>query len=121
MSDKIQVRDDLVTFFCPGCNMQHHISVGEGDGPRWNWNGSKERPTFTPSVLVRNGHFAHGAKDKDCWCDYHRNNPDSDINFKCVLCHTFITDGKIQYLDDCSHELAGQTIDLPPIIPQDRT
>lgn len=30
-------------------------------------------------------------------------------------CHSFITDGKIQYLSDCFHELAGQTVDLPEI------
>ncbi len=33
--------------------------------------------------------------------------------WKCVRCHTFITDGRIQFLGDCSHKLAGQTVDLP--------
>ena len=28
-------------------------------------------------------------------------------------CHSFITDGRIQYLGDCTHPLAGQTLDLP--------
>lgn len=27
-------------------------------------------------------------------------------------CHLFITDGKIQYLSDCTHELAGTTVEL---------
>lgn len=31
------------------------------------------------------------------------------------FCHSFITDGKIKYLSDCNHHLAGQTIDLPKI------
>jgi len=29
------------------------------------------------------------------------------------VCHSFVTDGNIQYLGDCTHELAGQTIELP--------
>jgi hypothetical protein len=29
-----------------------------------------------------------------------------------LLCHTFVTDGQIQYLGDCTHALAGQTVDL---------
>jgi hypothetical protein len=30
-----------------------------------------------------------------------------------VVCHSFVTDGRIQFLEDCTHELAGQTVDLP--------
>lgn len=29
------------------------------------------------------------------------------------VCHSFVTDGCIQYLGDCTHRLAGQTVDLP--------
>ena len=53
----------------------------------WQFNGDVERPTFTPSVLERYG--------------------DSEVN------HYFVTDGRIQFLADCTHELAGQTVDLP--------
>jgi hypothetical protein len=28
------------------------------------------------------------------------------------VCHSFVTDGKIQYLSDCTHAMAGQTVDL---------
>ena len=28
------------------------------------------------------------------------------------VCHTFVTDGRIQYLGDCTHALAGQTVDM---------
>ena len=28
-------------------------------------------------------------------------------------CHSFIRDGKIQYLNDCTHEFAGKTVELP--------
>ena len=30
-----------------------------------------------------------------------------------MACHTFVTDGRIQFLGDCTHALAGQTVDLP--------
>lgn len=29
-----------------------------------------------------------------------------------IVCHTWINDGKVQFLSDCSHEFAGQTLDL---------
>jgi hypothetical protein len=28
-------------------------------------------------------------------------------------CHSFVTDGKIQFLPDCYHSLKGQTVELP--------
>jgi hypothetical protein len=31
------------------------------------------------------------------------------------ICHCFIRDGQIQFLLDCTHALAGQTVPLPPI------
>jgi len=31
------------------------------------------------------------------------------------ICHSFIRDGKIQFLGDCTHALAGQTVDLPEL------
>jgi hypothetical protein len=77
-------------FECPGCDMIHGISHGPGPEPRWGWNGDAEKPTFTPSVLVWYR-----------WTDGDRG------------CHSFVTDGRIQFLGDCTHELAGQTVDLP--------
>lgn len=54
---------------------------------RWTFDGDLERPTFHPSVLV------YGVK----------------------RCHSFIRAGNIQFLADCSHELAGSTVALPDI------
>ena len=35
-------------------------------------------------------------------------------------CHSFVRDGGIQFLTDCEHGLAGQTVDLPamPELPE---
>lgn len=85
---------------CPGCGSTHRIQHGEGSGPRWSWNGDAEKPTFSPSVLVT-----------------YPANPDADEEFKEWRterrCHSFVTDGRIQFLSDCTHEKAGQTVDLP--------
>lgn len=63
---------------------------------RWKFNGSLELPTFTPSYLVDGG-----AND--------------------VRCHSYVTNGRIQFLPDSTHKLSGQTVDLPPIAEMQET
>lgn len=79
-----------VWFWCPGCEQAHAVHVG-GDhpGPKWGWNGSLDAPTFTPSILVKR----HAGYES--------------------VCHSFVTNGRIQFLADSTHPLAGQTVDLP--------
>jgi hypothetical protein len=107
--------DNGLMFWCPGCKGPHRIQHGAGSGPRWGWNGSADRPTFTPSVLVRTGHYADGCDPAACFiCKERRENPDEDHgSWLCGVCHSFVTDGRIQFLGDCTHALAGQTVDLP--------
>lgn len=85
-----QVEEDRLYFECPGCSLAHGISHGAGVGPRWGWNGNLDTPTFTPSILVR-----YTGSDGP------------------RVCHSFVTGGRIQFLQDCTHHLAGQTVDLP--------
>lgn len=61
---------------------------------------------------MRSGHYRSDATD--CWCNYEERYGKASP-FKCVQCHSFVTDGKIQFLSDCSHAKAGMTIDLPEI------
>jgi len=89
-------------FECPGCKVKHGIQHGPGTGPRWGWNSNAEKPTFTPSILVtwsepsdKPGEFDDTTKDLK------------------KVCHSFVTDGCIQFLGDCTHALAGQTVDIP--------
>lgn len=103
-------------FWCPGCNEQHIIPTGEGSGPRWGYNGNPEKPTFTPSVLVRTGHHVPGsrsAKGDGCYCTWDKKDQADFADLKCTICHSFVTDGRIQFLGDCTHALAGQTVNLP--------
>ena len=57
-------------------------------GEKWKFNKDYEKPTVSPSILVTRG----GG------------------NYRC---HSFITDGRIRFLSDCSHRLAGQIVSLP--------
>lgn len=91
------VEGNRLMFWCPGCDGAHMIRVGDGSGPGWGFNGNYERPTFTPSVLVT------------------YNGPDAGIDgAPPAVCHSFVTDGQIQFLGDCTHALAGQTVPLKP-------
>lgn len=80
--------------------------------PAWTFNGDYDRPIFSPSVLVRTGHFVPGHENGLCWCTYAKEHPDD--GFKCSICHSFVRYGQIQFLNDCTHALAGQTVPLKP-------
>lgn len=88
-------------FFCPGCNEVHIVRTGDGPGPRWGWNGDVDRPTFEPSVLVTTGRRVDPSFV-----------PEPGDPPEC--CHSFVREGRIQFLGDCTHALAGQTVELPP-------
>lgn len=79
----------LQSFVCPGCLTEHPVTIKAKDSrPVWGWNGSTDAPTFTPSLLVE---------------------PDRPQD----RCHSFIREGRIEFLSDCHHKLAGRTVDLP--------
>ena len=85
-----------IVFWCPGCKSIHRINVEPcGKECVWEYNGDPKKPTVSPSVL-----------------QYGSNDPEMTV----PRCHSFIRNGQIQFLSDCGHELAGQTI---PLIPYD--
>lgn len=99
--------------WCEGCGCGHafYTEAPEGIGGKWKFNGNIESPTFTPSMLVTSGHYITGHTGR-CWCDVQREEPERKNGFECIRCHSFVTDGKIQYLADCTHKLANQTVPL---------
>ena len=108
--------DNSLIWFCPGCNHAHRIQVGHGEGPRWTWNGNAERPTFSPSVSVRGIREDMDEKTQAAYDVLGPNQLHSaldDPRFRSV-CHSFVKDGQMQMLDDCTHALAGQTVPIPP-------
>ena len=94
-----------IWFYCPGCEDMHRIVAGNG---RWEWNGSEDKPTFSPSVLVTYGHYATGKSPEECDICKARGEYGA-----CGRCHSFVRDGQIQFLGDCTHALANQTVELP--------
>ena len=77
-------------FWCPACKCAHRVWTQNSPGkPNWTWNNDMNKPTFSPSLRVQSGN-AKGPTN----------------------CHSFIRDGKIQYLNDCTHSLKGKTVNL---------
>ncbi|MCW5648340.1 MAG: ammonia monooxygenase [Ramlibacter sp.] len=101
-------------YWCQGCKSTHAVNVGQGPGPRWGYNGNPDAPTFTPSVLVT---WYEPTAEGEAMMDRGDPLPPGMKRYpgKDMVCHTFIRDGRVQFLSDCTHELAGQTLDLPEL------
>jgi hypothetical protein len=99
-------RYEGLVVWCPGCERPHHSEpnhlVGglhmlpvKGDGtkrPTWEFNGNLERPTLSPSIMTR---YNLGETE--------------------VVCHSFLTDGVWNFLDDCTHQYKGQQVPMVPL------
>jgi len=71
--------------------------------PHWSFNGDFDKPVLGPSVLQTTPGYAEDGIAPTC-------------------CHSFVgcngaQPGQITFLGDCTHKLAGQTVDLPEIEP----
>ena len=88
MNKVIKAIDGKIMFKCPGCDKIHSITE-----IIWEFNGDLKKPTIKPSI-------------KSTWVD---NQDNTDI------CHSFVTNGEIRFLNDSTHDLAGQTVKLFPI------
>jgi hypothetical protein len=62
-------------------------------GAVWTWNKDTEKPTLKPSIL--NDPFSNGEIQG-------RN-------------HCFLNDGMVRFLNDCTHELKGQTVETEDV------
>lgn len=80
---RVEKLDDCYLIYSPG-DMQHVVF-----DKRWTFNGDYNRPTFRPSMLLN------------------ANAPGRQRS------HFFVTDGRIEYLSDCDHAMAGQTVEIP--------
>lgn len=98
----IHEENGLITaiFNCPACNDIHAFKYYSDpfkytntDKDPWKFNYNFDRPIIRPSISVDAGN--------------------SNINYKC---HSYVEEGFIKYLDDCSHAMKGLSIELPDII-----
>lgn len=85
---------------CPACGFEHKFCVDpEGTGRHhtdvWKFNGDYDRPTFSPSMFAnRYGNEPHHPR-----------------------CHSHVENGRWRFLKDCTHDMAGQTVDMVPPDP----
>lgn len=92
-------------FKCPGCECSHVVAVqmAQSNGARWDFSGTLDNPTISPSILVKSGKYIDPNFD------------DEGIESLSSICHSFVKNGNIQFLGDCTHKLKGQTVPLPDI------
>ena len=92
-----QIGNNYFAFYCPGCKESHVF-----DSTVWQFNGDMEKPTISPSYLT--------------WLEPNPNaDPKHDPKGKFragFRCHSFVSNGMIQFLGDCTHTLANQTVPL---------
>jgi hypothetical protein len=84
----------VYVFRCPGCKENHYFD------DRWTFNGDYDNPTFSPSLHIKYGKSS--------------NEEMAYLEGKTV-CHSFVRNGKIAFLNDCEHELGGQTVEMKDI------
>ena len=102
--DKDQEKVYLIE--CPGCGHCHMFDK------RWTFNGDFDKPTFRASMLSKYRHpkgYSNENPAPKGWVG----------EYVEEICHSFVTDGMIEYLSDCTHELAGKTIELPDFDKED--
>jgi hypothetical protein len=97
---KLNRAGDRWLFECPGCGCAHFFN------DTWQFNGDQDRPSVRPSIKVTG---KRSITDEE----HARIMAGEKVDIPGFVCHSFVTDGKIQFLDDCTHELAGQTVELP--------
>lgn len=97
-------RYDAIMLWCPGCQYLDdeegvhgglHMLPVTGDKekrPTWDWNGDLVFVTLNPSILTR---MKRDEKE--------------------FVCHSFLKYGQWQFLGDCTHSLANQTVPMVPL------
>jgi hypothetical protein len=103
---KALVRDNRVAIICPACR---DVEVAKGytdatvDGVAgvhevpfgangWSFDGNVGSPTLAPSLKLTYTITGEPAPT--------------------FVCQSFVRNGRIEYLGDCTHAMAGQTVDL---------
>lgn len=104
---------EALAFWCPGCAQPfadmrederhsglHMLPVNTtATSPSWDWDGNLEAPTLAPSILTRSAHK--------------RRNVDGQVvDVGEFVCHSFLRAGVFEFLGDCTHPLAGQSVPM---------
>ncbi len=65
-------------------------------------------PTISPSILVQGVERLTDAERARVMAGEKIDKPET-------VCHSFVRAGRIQFLDDCTHRLKGETVELPDL------
>jgi hypothetical protein len=117
-------------FYCPGCKEVHQIAITPNVnefGQTWELtNKNVKSPTITPSILSTIKRLIVDNKQENSNVEQTKiqqeNNDNSEQentvkelvkdNILTSVCHFNITDGKIEFLPNSTHELSGQIVDM---------
>lgn len=80
---------------CPACKSPHVFDK------RWTFNGDYNKPTFSPSMKSSWGGTIDPVSNR--------------IEVPEQVCHSFVRDGKIEFLNDCTHDMKNSVVELPEI------
>lgn len=101
---KLRAANGSIFFKCPACERVHGLRVTTG-GDDWTYNCNADAPTFRPSLQVLYNHWVPPATPENP-----HPGPQTRVDARC---HSYITDGRIEYLGDCTHVMVGQTVAIP--------
>lgn len=101
VSPSLRRLSDAYAHFCPGCEAMHRLPDS------WQFNGDVNNPTFTPS-------FKHsGMKtvivDGEWTGEWERDAQGKPIPY---VCHYILTNGILNFCNDCTHSLSGKSVPL---------
>lgn len=77
----------VLAHWCPACDRVHHLALGHRDTRTLDWDHNTIKPTFSRDIR--------------------------HVDPELGVCHYFIREGKIEFLADSAHIMAGRTVDLP--------
>lgn len=101
---KIKFADNILTFWCPACDMRHRVVT-----PKWTWNNSTDLPTISPSILVKG--VLYGPDQ----LPFHKYNGPAECESTPYICHSYVENGTIRYLGDSTHSMKLLTMYLPDL------
>lgn len=81
---------EAIWLWCPACDHLARLPVNRTEGVSWTWDGNREAPTLSPSILQH----ASGTMP---------------------TCHSFLENGVWRFLSDCTHAMAGMEVPMVPL------
>lgn len=91
LSDILAIKNKEPAIWCEACGHFHifYVNSFSPGGKLWIWNEKPESPSFMPSFYKKLGNSN--------------------------ICHFFVKNGQIEYLNDSTHHLKGKIRDLSPL------